>query len=79
MTETKNGTITYNGTEYLFEDLNERAKYIVQQVNELRVEELDLRNKLTRLDVTVQAFSDLLGKELEAEAEAEEKETSSED
>ena len=76
MAETNNGTITYNGTEYLFEDLNERAKYIVQQVNELRVEELDLRNKLTRLDVTVQAFSDLLGKELESE---EEDETSSED
>lgn len=58
-------TITYNGTEYDFESLNDRAKYIIEQVNELRLEERDLRNKLTRLDVTVQAFSDLLGRELE--------------
>jgi regulator of replication initiation timing len=47
-------TITYNGTEYGVEDLSDRAKYIIEQVNELRLEERDLRNKLTRLDVTAQ-------------------------
>lgn len=72
-------TITYKNVNYEFDTLSDRAKYIIQQVDELRKEEIVLQNKIARIDMAVQGFSSVLGEELEAPTKEPEEETSSED
>ena len=66
-------TFTYNEKEYTISDISEKARYLLRQINTIRVESTDLKEKLDRANVAEQAFSNLLGQELEtSEKEAEE-------
>ncbi len=66
-------TFTYNEKEYTISDISEKAKYLLRQINTIRLDSTDLKEKLDRANVAEQAFSNLLGQELEtSEKEAEE-------
>ena len=58
-------TFTLNDKEYSFEDSSDRAKYIIGHISDLRQEEADIKRKLDKVNVTLQAFTNLLQDELE--------------
>jgi len=58
-------TFTFNDKEYSFEDTSDRAKYIIGHITDLRKEEADIKRNLDKVNVTLQAFSNLLQEELE--------------
>ena len=64
MTE-KVKTFTFNDKEYSFEDVSDRAKYIIGHITDLRKEEANIKRSLDKVNVTLQAFSNLLQEELE--------------
>lgn len=68
MTEETN-KITVNGKDYAIEDISDKAKYIVEQLEDLRVQAKSLRGKMDQVDVCYQGFSDLLVTEVESEPE----------
>lgn len=68
MTEETN-KITVNGKDYAIEDISDKAKYIVEQLEDLRVQAKNLRGKMDQVDVCYQGFSDLLVTEVESEPE----------
>jgi len=71
MTEEVNNTLTFNDKEYSLEDISDKGKYIISQIQELRKEGEDLKRQLDRIDVASQAFTSLLGDELEKPPEEE--------
>lgn len=66
--ETQVNTINFNGTEYDVDLLNDKAKYIISQLKELRVENEKLRRKLDRTEVASEGFTNLLSQELEGDS-----------
>ena len=72
MTEPANNTLTFNDKEYSLEDISDKGKYIISQIQDLRKEGEDLKRQLDRVDVASQAFTSLLGDELEKPSEDEE-------
>ena len=58
-------TFTFNDKEYSFEDASDRAKYIIGHISDLRKEEGEIKRNLDKVNVTLQAFSNLLQEELE--------------
>lgn len=72
MTEPVNNTLTFNDKEYSLEDISDKGKYIISQIQDLRKEGEDLKRQLDRVDVASQAFTSLLGDELEKPSEDEE-------
>ena len=58
-------TFTFNDKEYSFEDASDKTKYILGHITELRKEEADVKRNLDRVNVTLQAFTNLLQQELE--------------
>jgi len=64
-------TFTFNDKEYSFEDTSDRAKYIIGHITDLRKEEADIKRNLDKVNVTLQAFSNLLQEELEPAVEEE--------
>lgn len=66
MTEDTN-TFTFDGVEYSFDDVSEKVKYIIGHLTDLKSEQSNVQRDLDRVNVTLQAFSDLLKTELEPE------------
>ena len=64
-------TFTFNEKEYSFEDASDRAKYIIGHITDLRKEEETLKRDLDKVNVGLQAFSNLLQEELEPNVEEE--------
>ena len=62
-------TFTFNDKEYSFEDTSDRGKYIIGHITDLRKEEADIKRNLDKVNVTIQAFSNLLQEELESAEE----------
>ena len=74
MTQEAPQTFTFNDTEYSFEDISDKAKYIIGHINELQAEESKIKRDLDKNNVTSQAFSQLLGEELAPKEEEVEEE-----
>ena len=72
MTQEAPQTFIFNDTEYSFEDISDKAKYIIGHINELQAEESKIKRDLDKNNVTSQAFSQLLGEELAPKEEVEE-------
>jgi hypothetical protein len=62
-------TFTLNDKEYSFEDASDKAKYIIGHISDLRQEEADIKRNLDKVNVTLQAFTNLLQDELESAEE----------
>jgi len=60
-------TFSFNGVEYSFNDVSDRAKYIIGHLNDLQTEESKIKRDLDKISVTSQAFSQLLSEELTPE------------
>lgn len=71
MTDEAN-TFTFNNTEYSFDDVSDKAKYFVQILQDLQLEELKARKDLDKATVASQSFSNLLTQELESKDTKEE-------
>jgi hypothetical protein len=68
MTEvTKNEvqTISMNDKEYKVEDLSEKAKYLVSQVQDMQTQANQTRARLDQIQVGITGFTSLLQEELE--------------
>jgi septation ring formation regulator EzrA len=59
--------ITFDGVEYQIDDLSDKAKYIISQLQDIRKDEEDARRALDRLQVCQESFTHLLGEELKSE------------
>jgi hypothetical protein len=64
-------TINFNGTEYNVEDLSDKAKYFIGQLNDLQLQGQQTRARLDQIEVASRGFTDLLGQELEKPEEGE--------
>ena len=60
-------TFSFNGVEYSFSDVSDKAKYIIGHLNDLQAEESKIKRDLDKINVTSQAFSQLLSEELTPE------------
>lgn len=61
------GTITFKGVPYKVEDLSEKAKYFISQIQDLQGQTTTTRSKLDQFIVASKGFEDLLKEELEKE------------
>jgi len=59
--------ITFNDKKYTVEDLSERARYMVAQIEEIQNELAIEKAKIDRLEVASNGFKQLLADELEKE------------
>ena len=64
--------ITFNGKQYNSEEISEKARYFVGQLNYIQEEIFKLRSKIDRLELANEAFNKFLTDELEGEDEKEE-------
>jgi len=60
-------TLVYDDKTYTIEDLSDRGKYIVSQVQDLNNQISAARSKLDQLEVAKRGFTDMLGEELKEE------------
>jgi len=58
-------TISLNDKEYNVEDLSDKARYFIGQIQDLRKQEIALKSKLDQAEVASQAFTNLLAEEVE--------------
>ena len=58
-------TIKLNDKEYNVEDLSDKARYFISQIQDLRNQEMALKSKLDQAEVASQAFRNLLVEEVE--------------
>jgi len=72
--EQQENKFNFNGTEYSFDDVSEKAKYIIGHIQELQQEEEKLKRDLDKVGVSSQAFSNLLKLELESSEDSSEEE-----
>ena len=72
MTQEAPQTFIFNDTEYSFEDISDKAKYIIGHINELQAEESKIKRDLDKNNVTSQTSSQLLGEELAPNEEVDE-------
>lgn len=63
MTEEK--TITLNGIDYDIDQVSEKAKYMVEQLKDLKIQQQQMRARLDQIDVCSRGFTQLLQTELE--------------
>jgi hypothetical protein len=62
-------TLTFEGKTHVIEDLSDRAKYFVGQLQDLQQQASATRAKLDQLDMARQGFENFLREELNAPAE----------
>jgi hypothetical protein len=65
-------TFSFNDTEYNIADVSDKARYILKQIDDLRVQQNKLSFKADQLKVAEQAFSTVLGEELSTPEDTEE-------
>ena len=62
--------LTFNDQNYVMEDLSDRAKYIVGQLQDLGTQAQQARARLDQIEVATKGFTELLGEELEPSEES---------
>jgi prefoldin subunit 5 len=65
-------TISFNEKEYQLDEISDRAKYIISQLQDLQQQSSQLRAKLDQVEISSQGFTNLLGEALEPSEEPEE-------
>jgi|TARA_B110000908_G_scaffold57188_1_gene69735 hypothetical protein len=58
-------TLTFNEVDYNIEDLTDKAKYILSQIQDMQMQANQTRAKLDQIEVGLRGFSGLLEQELE--------------
>ena len=71
VTENEVQTISLNDKEYKVEDLSEKAKYLVSQVQDMQTQANQSRARLDQIQVGITGFTGLLQEELENPAPVE--------
>ena len=65
VTENEVQTISMNDKEYKVDDLSEKSKYLVSQVQDMQAQANQTRAKLDQIEVGIRGFTSLLQEELE--------------
>ena len=65
VTENEVQTISMNDKEYKVDDLSEKAKYLVSQVQDMQTQGNQARARLDQIEVGIRGFTNLLQEELE--------------
>jgi len=65
VTENEVQTISMNDKEYKVDDLTDKAKYLVSQVQDMQAQANQTRARLDQIDVGIRGFTNLLQEELE--------------
>jgi|TARA_B110000902_G_scaffold140106_1_gene161822 hypothetical protein len=60
-------SFTLDDVEYLVEDISDKGKYILSQVQDMQKQASQTRMKLDQLEVGIRGFTELLKEELVAE------------
>jgi len=71
VTENAVQTISMNDIEYKVDELSEKAKYLVSQVQDMQTQANQTRAKLDQIQVGITGFTNLLQEELENPAPTE--------
>ena len=71
VTENEVQTISMNDKEYKVDDLSDKAKYLVSQVQDMQTQGNQTRAKLDQIEVGIRGFTGLLQEELENPVPAE--------
>ena len=71
VTENEVQTISMNDKEYKVDDLSEKAKYLVSQVQDMQTQANQSRARLDQIQVGITGFTGLLQEELENPAPTE--------
>jgi len=71
VTENEVQTISLNDKDYKVEDLSEKAKYLVSQVQDMQAQANQSRARLDQIQVGITGFTGLLQEELENPAPTE--------
>jgi len=71
VTENEVQTISLNDKEYKVENLSEKAKYLVSQVQDMQAQANQSRARLDQIQVGITGFTGLLQEELENPAPTE--------
>ena len=71
VTENEVQTISLNGKEYKVDELSEKAKYLVSQVQDMQTQANQSRARLDQIEVGIRGFTGLLQEELENPAPTE--------
>lgn len=65
VTENEVQTISMNDIEYKVDDLSDKAKYLVSQVQDMQQQGNQARARLDQIEVGIKGFTGLLQEELE--------------
>lgn len=71
MTEEEVQTISLNDKEYKLDEISDKAKYLVSQVQDLQAQGNQTRARLDQIQVGITGFTNLLQSELENPAPVE--------
>tara|TARA_R110000796_G_scaffold48215_1_gene115723 strand:+ start:14 stop:265 length:252 start_codon:yes stop_codon:yes gene_type:complete len=71
VTENEVQTISLNDKEYKVDELSEKAKYLVSQVQDMQAQANQSRARLDQIEVGIRGFTGLLQEELENPAPTE--------
>ena len=71
VTENEVQTISLNGKEYKVDELSDKAKYLVSQVQDMQAQANQARARLDQIEVGIRGFTGLLQEELENPAPTE--------
>lgn len=58
-------TLVYDDKTYIIEDLSDRAKYIISQIQDLEQQASSTKAKLDQVEIAKKGFTDLLAEELQ--------------
>lgn len=62
-------TVNFDGVDYNYNDLSDKSKYFITQIQELRTKIDNTKMELDQYEVASRAFTDLLGVELKSDTE----------
>jgi hypothetical protein len=71
VTENEVQTISLNDKEYKVDELSDKAKYLVSQVQDMQAQANQTRARLDQIEVGIRGFTGLLQEELENPAPTE--------
>ena len=71
VTENEVQTISMNDKEYKVDELSDKARYLVSQVQDMQTQVNQARARLDQIEVGIRGFTGLLQEELENPAPAE--------
>ena len=72
VTENEVQTISLNDKEYKVDELSDKARYLVSQVQDMQTQANQARARLDQIEVGIRGFTGLLQEELENPAPTEE-------